>query len=190
MTHSDAALLARVVDGDRAAFDELMSRHEGRVFAVCLRLMGDRETALDASQETFLTLFRKAGQYRGTAAVGTWLYRIAVNTCYDLLRRARRRPSEPLSDHLDPADATATDPFTSVELRSEVEAALAALSPEYRAAVILSDLEGLGLPEVAEVLGVPVGTVKSRVFRGRRHLAQILGNHAPAPRHPRNDPDA
>ncbi|HSL27211.1 MAG TPA: sigma-70 family RNA polymerase sigma factor, partial [Acidimicrobiia bacterium] len=90
----DPTLLARVVKGDHEAFTVLMRRHEDRVFGVCLRLMGNRSAALDATQETFLTLYRKAGQYRGTAAVGTWLYRIAVNTCYDLLRKEKRRPLE------------------------------------------------------------------------------------------------
>ena len=90
----DAALLAKVVEGDHDAFATLMRRHEDRVFAVCVRIMGNRTAALDATQETFLTLYRKASQYRATAAVGTWLYRISVNTCYDLLRKDRRRPSE------------------------------------------------------------------------------------------------
>jgi RNA polymerase sigma-70 factor (ECF subfamily) len=187
MTHPDATLLALVVKGDHRAFTELMERHEDRVFSVCLRLMGNREAALDASQETFLTLFRKADQYSGAAAVGTWLYRIAVNTCYDLLRKARRRPAEPLPEHVDPADPRMEEAFTSVELRPSIEAALASLPEEYQVAVILSDLEGLGLPEVAEILSVPLGTVKSRVFRGRRRLAEILGNHASPSRHPNGE---
>jgi RNA polymerase sigma-70 factor (ECF subfamily) len=172
----DAALLARVVQGDHDAFTELMRRHEDRVFALCMRMMGSRAAALDASQETFLTLYRKAGQYRGSAAVGTWLYRIAVNTCYDQLRRQQRRPVVPLPEHLDPSDPAAQDGFESVDLRPSVEAALASLTPEFRTVVLLSDVEGLSLPEVAAVLKVPVGTVKSRLFRARRQLAGMLGN--------------
>lgn len=172
----DAALIARVVEGDSEAFTDLMRRHEDRVFAVCLRLMGSRSAALDASQETFLTLYRKAGQYRATAAVGTWLYRIAVNTCYDLLRKEKRRSSEPIPDYLDPEDSTAQDAYTSVELRPSIEKALADLSPEFRSVVVLADVHGLSMPEVAETLEIPVGTVKSRLFRARRHLAASLGN--------------
>jgi RNA polymerase sigma-70 factor, ECF subfamily len=172
----DAQLLARVLDGDHDAFNEIMRHHEDRVFSVCLRIMGNRELALDATQETFLTAFRKAGQFQGNSALGTWIYRIAVNTCYDQLRRQKRRRVDPLPDHVDPADHGAVEAVESAGLRPEIQRALASLSEDYRAAVILSDIEGLGLPEVAAILGIPVGTVKSRVFRGRRLLAQQLGN--------------
>lgn len=173
---SDVDLLARVVSGDREAFEEVMRSNEDRVFAVCLRILGDREQALDATQETFITVFRKAEQFRGTSAVGTWIYRIAVNTCYDQMRKARRRPSLPLPDHLDPEDPVAEDQLEAASLRPELERALAGLPPEFRAAIVLADVEGLSLPETAAVLGIPVGTVKSRLFRGRRLLAQTLGN--------------
>ena len=172
----DAQLLARVVEGDHDAFNEIMRIHENRVFSVCLRIMGDREKALDATQETFLTAFRKAHQFKGNAAVGTWIYRIAVNTCYDQLRKQKRRPSEPMPDYLDPADHKAQDAVESAGVRPELREALDSLPPEFRAAVVLSDVEGMSLPDAAEVLGVPVGTVKSRVFRGRRLLAKHLGN--------------
>lgn len=172
----DAALVARVVEGDQEAFATLMRRHEDRVFAVCLRLMGSRAAALDASQETFLTLYRKAGQYRATAAVGTWLYRITVNTCYDLLRKEKRRRSERIPEHLDPVDTAAQDPYTSVELRPSIENALAQLSPEFRSVVVMADVQGFSLPDVAQTLELPVGTVKSRLFRARRQLAATLGN--------------
>ncbi|HJR88268.1 MAG TPA: sigma-70 family RNA polymerase sigma factor [Acidimicrobiia bacterium] len=172
----DAVLIERVVGGDHDAFTALMRRHQDRIFSVCLRMMGNRAAALDATQETFLTLYRKAGQYRAGAAVGTWLYRIAINTCYDHLRRERRRPSEPMPDYLDPVDPTATDPFTSVELAAPIAAALANLSVDFRSVVVLSDIEGFSLPEVAERLDLPIGTVKSRLFRARRQLAAELGN--------------
>ena len=172
----DADLLARVVEGDHDAFATLMRKHEDRVFAVCLRIMGSRAAAFDATQETFLTLYRKANQYRATAAVGTWLYRIAVNTCYDQIRKSGRRPTDSLPDHLEPPDLGAEDAIEAAGLRPEIERALASLPPEFRAAVVLSDLEGMPLPEVAQALGVPLGTVKSRVFRGRRLLAERLGN--------------
>jgi RNA polymerase sigma-70 factor (ECF subfamily) len=173
---NEAELLARVVGGDRQAFELVMRNHEDRVFSVCLRILGDRERALDATQDTFLTVFRKASQFEGRSAVGTWIYRIAVNACYDQLRKTQRRPTESLPEHVDPTDPSAEEAIESAALRPEIESALSQLPVDFRNAVILSDLEGLPLPEVAEVLGVPVGTVKSRVFRGRRLLAQRLGN--------------
>lgn len=172
----DALLLARVVEGDHEAFNQIMRNHEDRVFSVCLRLMGNREQALDATQETFLTAFRKAGQFKGNSALGTWIYRIAVNTCYDHLRRQKRRRTDLIPEHLDPTDHSAQEALDSAALRPEIQRALATLPPDFRAAVVLSDMEGMALGEVAEVLGVPVGTVKSRVFRGRRQLARELGN--------------
>jgi RNA polymerase sigma-70 factor (ECF subfamily) len=172
----DAELLGRVVDGDHEAFSQIMRNHEDRVFSVCLRIMGEREQALDATQETFLTAFRKAEQFKGEAALGTWIYRIAVNTCYDLLRKQKRRQTDPLPDHLEPADYAAENAVESAGLRHEIQQALAAIPEDFRVAIILSDVEGMGLPDVADVLGIPVGTVKSRIFRGRRLLARQLGN--------------
>jgi RNA polymerase sigma-70 factor (ECF subfamily) len=172
----DAELLARVAEGDHEAFTQIMGEHEDRVFSVCLRIMSDREMALDATQETFLTAFRKASQFKGKSTFGTWVYRIAVNTCYDILRKQKRRPSEPMPEYLDPADHGAMEEVEAAGLRPEIQAALAAIPPEFRSAIVLADMEGMSLPDTAEVLGVPVGTVKSRVFRGRRLLAQQLGN--------------
>ncbi|MFQ5515997.1 MAG: RNA polymerase sigma factor [Acidimicrobiia bacterium] len=189
MSDRDTDLLQAYLRGDSDAFDDLMRLHEDRVFGICLRMLRDREAALDATQETFLTVFRKADRFGGRSAFSTWLYRVAVNTCYDALRRARRRRTEHLSDTLDPADCGATDQFTAVEIRPDIEAALAQLPIEFRAAVVLSDLEGMGLQQVAELLGVPQGTVKSRVFRGRRLLATYLGNLRVGSRHQRDDDD-
>jgi RNA polymerase sigma-70 factor (ECF subfamily) len=172
----DYELVRQYLAGDTEAFATLMEAHEDRVFAVCLRMLRDREAALDATQETFITVFRKADRFAGKSAFSTWLYRVAVNTCYDQLRRRQRRPTDPLPEHTDPADATAGDAYEAADLRPAIEDALADLPVEYRAAVVLSDLEGLPLNDVADLLGVPVGTVKSRVFRGRRLLAESLGN--------------
>lgn len=173
---ADANLVERYLAGDVEAFEELMRAHEDRIFAVCLRMLRDREAALEATQETFITVFRKADRFAGRSAFGTWLYRVAINTCYDQARRVRRHQVDPLPEAHDPADAQAGDDFSAIELRQEIEDALDGLPAEFRAAVILSDLEGLSLETVSEILGVPTGTVKSRVFRGRRLLAERLGN--------------
>lgn len=172
----DAELVERYLAGDVDAFEELMRAHENRVFAVCLRMLRNREWALEATQETFITVFRKADRFAGRSAFGTWLYRVAVNTCYDLTRRHKRHRADPLPETHDPVDPAAGDGFASVDLRPAIEEALEALPDEFRAAVILSDLEGLALETVGEILGVPIGTVKSRVFRGRKILAEQLGN--------------
>ncbi len=173
---TDRELIQLVVAGDREAFDQIMRVHEDRVFSVCVRIMGDREPALDATQETFLTVFRKADQFKGESALGTWIYRIAVNTCYDQLRKLKRRRTDALPDHLEPSDPMAEEAMDSAAMRPEIRAALDELPVEFRSAIVLSDIEGMSLPQVSEVLGVPVGTVKSRVFRGRRILAKRLGN--------------
>lgn len=186
----DLLLVQRFVAGDRAAFDDLIRAHEDRVFSICLRVMGNRESALDATQETFLTLFRKADRFTGKAAFSTWLYRVAMNTCYDQLRKEKRRRADSLPEHHDPSDETAQVGFTSVELRPDLEQALAQVPEEFRAAVILSDLEDLAISDIATVLEIPPGTVKSRIFRGRRLLADILRNQSDLARRPRNDRDA
>ncbi len=183
----DEELVRRFVAGDTDAFTELMAAHEDRVFAICMRMLRDREAALDAVQDTFIAVFRKAGRFSGRSAFSTWLYRVAVNTCYDSLRRQRRRPTVPLPEHSDPADSAGEDDFRSVEVRPDIAAALAELPAEFRAAVVLADLEDLPLQEVGDILGVPVGTVKSRVFRGRRLLAEALGNLSGGARLPRDE---
>jgi RNA polymerase sigma-70 factor (ECF subfamily) len=176
---SDTALIERYLRGDVSAFNDLMRTHEDRVFAICLRMLRDREAALDATQETFITVFRKVDRFSGHSAFSTWLYRVAVNACYDQARRQGRRPTEPLPEDGGPPDETTALALDSVELRPDLEMALAALPPEFRAAVVLCDAEGLALQTAAEILGIPVGTVKSRLFRGRRLLAEALGNLRP-----------
>lgn len=191
MTHraaEDAELVARYLEGDLEAFETLMSAHEDRVFHLCLRMLRDRDAALDATQDTFLTVFRKADRYRNRAAFSTWLYRVALNTCYDHLRRAKRRRTEALPDHHDPSDPAGEDAYRSAELRPAIEDALAALPDEFRAAVVLVDLDGRSLDDTAEILDVPVGTVKSRVFRARRMLAERLGNLREGVEHPKDGP--
>lgn len=181
MTHRAAAdyeLVQRFVGGDTDAFSELMEAHEDRVFGICLRMLRDREAALDATQETFITVFRKVDGFAGKSAFSTWLYRVAVNTCYDALRRGKRRRTEPLPEERVVMDPGAAAELESAEDRPAIEAALARLSVEFRTAVVLVDMEGLAIGTAAELLGVPPGTVKSRVFRGRRQLAEILGNQA------------
>ncbi len=179
---SDTALIERYLRGDVNAFNDLMRVHEDRVFAICLRMLRDREAALDATQETFITVFRKVDRFSGHSAFSTWLYRVAVNTCYDQARRRGRRPTEPLPRggrasrraHRHRAGLRRAPPRSRGSPRPPSP-------PSSAAAVVLCDAEGLSLQTAAEIMGVPVGTVKSRVFRGRRLLAEALGNLRPVP---------
>ena len=186
----DQALIDGFLNGDSQSFHDLMSRHQDRVFAICLRVLGDRDAAFDAVQETFLTVFRKVDRYKGKSAFSTWLYRVAMNTCYDQLRRRRRHEARPLEAAPEAPDPSYEDALEAVELRPDVEAALIGLPDEFRSAVVLVDLEDLSLQDAAEILAVPVGTVKSRVFRGRRLLAKSLGNLTTHQTHPIGENDA
>jgi RNA polymerase sigma-70 factor (ECF subfamily) len=171
---SDEALLRRFVGGEDAAFSELMRRHEDRVFAMAFRITGDRSEALDATQEAFIALFRRAGSFRGHSAFSTWLYRIGMNAAYDVVRK--RRPTVEADPDLtqDIASSGATDMEEAAGIRSDVAGALAALPPAYREAVVMHDLGGISYEDIATLTKVSLGTVKSRISRGRRALAELL----------------
>ena len=177
---ADRADLAAHVAGDGDAFARLTSRHLDRLYAVALRTLGDREEAADALQDALLSAYRAAAGYRGEAKVTTWLHRVVVNASLDRARRRAARPTTPLpqAEWGDPRDRLAER-----ETAIEVEAALAALPDEQRSAIVLVDLQDLPVAEAAQVLGVPIGTVKSRCSRGRARLALSLG-------HLRNRPGA
>jgi RNA polymerase sigma-70 factor (ECF subfamily) len=180
-SQSDEALLAAHLRGDPRAFGELVARHERRIYGLCLRILGNREDAEDATQEAFLSALRKASSFRKAAAFSTWLYRIAVNAATD---QARRRGRARLAD-LGPEDAgLAVAPGSElgemVASAVAVQTALAQVSEEFRVAVVLCDLYRVPYADAAQILEVPVGTVKSRVFRGRLALAERLAD-SPGP---------
>lgn len=174
----DEDLVRRFLSGDRAAFAALVERHERRVYNLALRMTGREEDARDATQDAFLTVLRKLSSFRGEAAFTTWLHRVTVNACYDLLRKRQRQPmlergaSEdrpaieppPVPDHADTSD-----------LSIDVQRALLEVPEDFRVVMILHDVRDLPHDEVARILGVPVGTVKSRLHRGRIALARALG---------------
>jgi RNA polymerase sigma-70 factor (ECF subfamily) len=169
----DAALMRAHVAGDRAAFGELVRRHRDRLWAVALRTLGDREEAADAVQDALVSAFRAADRFRGDAAVTTWLHRIVVNACLD---RARRRQSRPTVALPEVETAAVALPPTDSDTALTVRAALAKLPPEQRVPLILLDVQGYSVAEIAEILGVAEGTVKSRCARGRARLAVLLGH--------------
>ncbi|MGK4582105.1 RNA polymerase sigma factor SigM [Kitasatospora sp. HPMI-4] len=177
---SDAELLARHGAGDPDAFGILVHRHRDRLWAVALRTLGDREEAADALQDALVSAFRAAHTFQGRSAVTTWLHRIVVNACLDRARRAASRRAGSLDEQPQRLDAllgSAEAAETSVvraELQREVTASLATLPADQRAALVLVDMQGYGVAEAAELLGVPVGTVKSRCARGRAKLLPLV----------------
>jgi RNA polymerase sigma-70 factor, ECF subfamily len=207
---SDAELLRRHVAGDTAAFGLLFQRHKDRLWAVALRTTCDPDDAADALQEAMISAFRRAKDFRGDSAVTTWLHRIVVNAALD---RLRRRPARSLSWSGDPdalesmlaqdtrggpslavpstragagllPGAPPVDPADSVETRLDVAAALRLLPAEQRAALVLVDMLGYPVAQVAVILAVSEGTVKSRCARGRArllpYLAHLRGNQTAA----------
>lgn len=180
----DRALVEAARGGDRAALDVLLRRHYQRLHTLCRRVTGNDADGEDACQEALIAIVRGLPAFDGRSAFGTWAYRVATNACLDELRRRRRRP-EP-GAHED--GAVSADAADSVAARADVDAALATLLPEFRVAVVLRDLCGLSYDEIAEVLGVPPGTVRSRISRGRASLVPLLspGNPATATERPRD----
>jgi RNA polymerase sigma-70 factor (ECF subfamily) len=188
---ADADLLAAHVAGDPAAFGVLFRRHRDRLWAVALRTMGNAEDAADGLQDGMIAAYRRAGSFRGDAAVTTWLHRVVVNACLDRIRAAKVRRTDPLPDDLEErggrgslVSATPeTDDPADVSVRTErrrlVLEALERIPAEQRAALVLVDMEGYPVAEAAEILGCAVGTVKSRCSRGRTRLAALLGVLAP-----------
>jgi RNA polymerase sigma-70 factor (ECF subfamily) len=176
---SDAELLRAHVDGDPAAFAELVRRHRDRLWAVALRTIGDREEAADALQDALLSAHRAAARFRGDSAVTTWLHRIVVNACLDRIRRRQAHPTVPLPDGTRSDDVlSGPEPAAPVhdhDTALVVRQALAGLPAEQRAAIILVDVQGYAVAEAAEILGVAEGTIKSRCARGRARMALVLG---------------
>lgn len=168
----DRLLMRRHVEGDAEAFGEIYRRHRDRMWAVAVGVCGDREIAAEAVQEGFVSAFRRAGSYRGDAAVTTWLHRIVVNACIDLTRKVR--PTSELTDEVIASVPPAVDATGKVDTRLAVHEALTRLSDEHRVALVLVDMHGLPVAEAAQILDIPTGTVKSRCSRGREALGKIL----------------
>jgi RNA polymerase sigma-70 factor, ECF subfamily len=172
----DRRLIADHLAGDRDAFGIVVRRHQQRLWAVALRTLGDREEAADALQDALISAFKGARSYRGDAAVTTWLHRIVVNACIDRTRRRAVRPSVPIEGH-DPAQRG--DDHSATEARLDVQSALSRLPAAQRLAVVLVDIEDLPVAEVAKLLDVAEGTVKSRCARARMALAAMLREKEP-----------
>ena len=177
--------------GDERALDQLLRRHVDRLHALCRRILGSEADADDAAQEGLISIARglAAGRFDGRSSFSTWAYRVTANACFDELRRQRRRPDLATDEQLE-REGSSSGPGVEggVTARLDVEAALARLPIEFRAAVVLRDLCGLDYAEIADVLSVPAGTVRSRIARGRAALVPLLGNPAPPADRPTSRP--
>jgi RNA polymerase sigma-70 factor (ECF subfamily) len=174
----DEELVRRFKAGEPEAFTDLVRRHQHRVYSVCLRMLGDADAAADVAQDTFIAVLRKLDGFRGDAAFTTWLHRVVVNACYDELRRTRRRPMlHVLADDGPEHEAGPPAPDHAEEVAGthDAAAAIASIPEEFRMAVVLADVHDMAYEQISKVLDVPVGTVKSRVHRGRLALAATLG---------------
>lgn len=172
MQHDDSDLLARARAGDSRAFEDLVMPHRNRLWGVCLRVTGSTQDAEDALQDCLLAAWRNLDRFRGDAAVGTWLYRIAANAAVGVVRRRREVVGE-VPDRPDPAPA-AEDVLV---LRDEVEAALRLVPLDFRVALVLREYGDLTYDEIAAHQGVGVQTVKSRLNRARSSVRAALEDH-------------
>jgi RNA polymerase sigma-70 factor (ECF subfamily) len=170
LTDTELADAAR--SGDRRALDTLLERHAEQIHRICRRVLVDAEDARDATQEALVAVARGIGRYDGRAQFTTWMYRVATNAALDEARRRRRRP-QPVDQVPEPAGPS-DDVAKTVTDRIVIEAALGALAPDYRATIALREITGLEYAEIAQVLDIPIGTVRSRIARARAMLADTL----------------
>ncbi len=178
----DLILLERARDGDLDAFNDLVTCHQDQLFALVARMVPDRDQAHDAVQEAFFSAFRNMAAFRG-GSVRSWLSRIAINAAMDAQRARKRRPVQPYPELEDeawqPPAGDAADPVTitlTAERTAALEGALAQITPDQRASIVLFDVEGYDYGEIAEMTGVSLGTVKSRIHRGRLALRALLAD--------------
>jgi RNA polymerase sigma factor (sigma-70 family) len=178
----DVQLVQRCLQGDGSAWEELVRRHSRRIYNVCYRFVGNRTEAEDISQEVFLRVYRTLGSYRSAhGGFTTWMTSVTRNLLIDHYRRTKRdritdslEDAMPVVENKESAGRRPDQQALLGELSGQVQAGLTRLSPELREAVILRDLQQLEYAEIQQVLGVPEGTVKSRINRGRIELAKIL----------------
>ncbi|MEZ5283420.1 MAG: RNA polymerase sigma factor [Vicinamibacterales bacterium] len=181
MRSGDLDLARRIRSGDGPAFEALYRQHATRLYNLVGRMAGPAADADDLLQDVFLLAYRKLGSYRGESSLGTWLYRLAMNHCLDVLRNRHTRMGQ-LTDSMDEPDAmpvAAPGPTLGAVGRIDLERAIEALPPACRAAFLLHDVEGFGHQEVADILGVSEGTSKSQVHKARLRIRAHLGSARP-----------
>ena len=180
---NDSELVQRAQEGDRDALGVVLQAQYQRVFAVCYRMLGDRSSAEDQSQEALLRIARGITTFEGNSTFGTWCHRVATTTCLDELRRQRRRLLTTSLTQDDDSDLEISDDVditTSIEwsdVRADIRSALDAIPIEFARAVVMRDVLELDYVDIAELSGIALGTVKSRISRGRALLAELLGGN-------------
>ncbi len=179
----EAEVIRRAAEGDRTAFAQLMEHYQSACYGLAWRLLGDADRAADATQDAFVHAYTAIRSYRG-GVFRSWLLRITANASYDILRRQQRRPAGPLPDPEEGApelpDPSAVDPnaeATRSELYRHLDRALRLLPPDQRSAVVLCDVYGMDYNEVAAMTDAALGTVKSRIHRGRLRLRELMAEH-------------
>lgn len=176
----EVQLIERARTGDGAAAGELLQRYQRRVYGLCLRLLGNADDAEELTQDTFTRALMGLERFDGRAAFSTWLYRIATNACLSRIRsdRVRSKTKAPFHADMEPPSRlgvqTPDGAFDASRRRWAVSEGLDRIAPEHRVVLVLRDLQGLEYEQVAAVLGVPVGTIKSRLFRARLALRQAI----------------
>jgi RNA polymerase sigma-70 factor (ECF subfamily) len=168
----DQALVRRCLDGDRAAFEPLVLRYQRPFFTIALRMLGDREEASDVVQNAFFKAYENLHRFDGAHRFFSWAYRILVNEC--LNTRRSRRAHEPMPDDVADTEGGPLDACEAAERRERVQAALLRLPPDYRQVIVLRHFTDLGYEQIADVLGIPAKTVKSRLYTARQQLADLL----------------
>jgi RNA polymerase sigma-70 factor (ECF subfamily) len=175
-------LIADSLEGDTAAFGELVRRYQDRLYTTVYRLVDNADDALDVVQEAFLHAYQSLGSFKGDALFFTWLHRIGVNTAISLKRKKRVmvridavHNGETAIEPFDPSDLSRPGhAIEQSEQERHIQQALARLSPEHRAVLVMKDMEEMKYEEIAQVLGVPIGTIRSRLHRARLELREIL----------------
>jgi RNA polymerase sigma-70 factor, ECF subfamily len=190
MDTDDNDLVIAAQQGDREALDRLLRRHYDRIHAVCRRIAGSTRDADDAAQEALIRIVRAIDRFDGRASFSTWTYRIATNAALDELRKRSRRPQlhvvgeDDRGPGSEAVDEVAQRRVEGIVDRMSIDAALADLPEEFRVPVVMRDVGDLDYAEIAEELSIPIGTVKSRIARGRRMLLERLGNRDPGDERP------
>lgn len=189
LTHSDASLVARCQKADLAAFNEIVARYKNKIFSYLYRMTGNAEDAEDLTQEVFVRMYTNITSFRAEASLSTWLFRIAGNLCVDSYRRSKKQRGlvhsldAPFAGEEEEGTATRDVPDLSQapetlvsrkELAAHIQAALQKLPTKLRAAIVLHDIEGLPYEDIAVAEGIPLGTVKSRIFNARVALREHL----------------
>ena len=176
-------LISRILHGDKSAFTAIVDEHESRIYALALRTLGNPDDACDITQEVFLKAYTELSRFRGESRLSVWLYRMTYNLCIDLLRKQKRHPTTPILLDSDEEETEMEFPdlrympetlLEQKELQNAVHSALSQISPDHRDVLLMREYCGKSYSQIAEILGISEGTVKSRIARARMQLAKIL----------------